>query len=142
MILLKRICDISEGHLPKYVREDIVGALSANDGKKVVITIEEAVPKVTGKQHRFYRGYFLPKIVEFFIEKGDPISVEDAHKYVVEEVLKLKKLITDVDGKTIEVTASSADFEPKAWEDKLDMVRAHFAPYGLMLPYPNEENSA
>ncbi len=132
------VSHITKGHLDSGCRHSIQRLLKAHEGKKVRVTIEEYKKKRSSDQNAFYWGVVIPLVIEMFLDNGQPMSIEDTHTFLKEQVGKLYKQVNEPSGSISTITRSSTDLNTKEWEDYITCIRVWAAQWGKIIPLPNE----
>ena len=81
---MKYFTKVSDGKLPKLYSDLIRSDLAKLSGKEISIEIKEHRP-VKSKYQGYYRGIIIPRLLQHFMENGDP---RDPDKMSMDEWLK------------------------------------------------------
>lgn len=108
-------------------------------GKHVNWTLREVVKKRSNNQNDFWWGVCIPIIQSAFAERGEVITPSEAHDIVVSCVWKLTKIVNMPNGEKCESRRSSTELTTSEWEEKIELTRAYFSQYNIIIPFPNEE---
>jgi hypothetical protein len=129
---------VMDGHLPPNASANVRKYIAALNGETITVTVEKTKKKRSNKQSRFYHGVVVPAVCEFFRDSGEIVSPEYAHKYLKVVVGGMGKTVKNPDGSVGIDVETSTKLTTAQWEDWMTAIRAHFAPFGLNLPLPNE----
>lgn len=128
-----------KGHMPDDLRQLIATNLRSQAGKMVTVEIKRFVKRRTDNQNRFFHGPFLNACLAMYHEFGNVHMDEDDVKDDLKKLFGLRTdEITRPDGTVERGLKSTRDYTTIEIEEFMEKLRAHFAPYGYMLPYPNE----
>lgn len=131
--------EVKNCHLDIPCRLSIKNALKMLDGKKIKVTIEERKKTRSIRQNSFYFGVIVPLVTNFLNEYGANIDGDEAHEFLKQEVMKLRREFVTPDGEVRYITGSTTKLTTAEWELQMDKIRAWAANVSLILPFPNEE---
>lgn len=132
---IKFLGQVTDGKLSDDVRRLISAAITAFDGKRIIVTLKAFHKKRSLKQNSFYWAAVIPMIVMKFREEGDLIDGEEAHDYLMREVGKYT-FRSQLTGNMLR--RSSSDLTISEWEEFMTAIRAWAAPFNISVPFPNE----
>ena len=129
---------VHDGLISPEAYSKLRDALTQHEQSLITITVAKQVRRRSNQQSRFYRGVVVPLVMQLFWDSGEPISKQGVHDFLKKEIGGFVKARQAPDGKMIWEMLSSTKLSAKQWEDWLDAIRAWAAPFGLQIPYPNE----
>lgn len=114
---------VTSGRLPKAYSDVIRQELLRLDGKVVTITIREV--RDPAKNHLgYWRGVMLPKLLEFYMECGDPKDPDSLSKEMVRDIAKIYTKYVKTNGEVELQAKSTSEFEPEDWNNLFNAVKA------------------
>lgn len=129
---------VSGGKIPLHVSKGVGDVLKKMDGKTVKIILQENRKKRSNPQNSFYYGVVIPEIQKMFADSGTDIDMQTTHEYLKRYVGNLTKVLETPDGRKEIVTRSSTELNTIDWEIFIEKIRAWAAPFGVLVPFPNE----
>ena len=128
--------EVREGVLDRL--PDLLRACRAVDGRKVVVTLEEAKKRRSNNQNAYMWGVVIPVITEMLRDFGNNVSPEETHEFLKVHVGKLIKEVTSMDGKIRRIPGTTTTLSTLEMENYLEKCRAFAAENGCVVPLPNE----
>lgn len=132
------ISPVRNGKLAPQAAEILRRTLDSLEGKIATIEIKRYRKKRSTGQNAFYFGVVLPMVCGLFAEHGDNADPETVHRYLKGHVGGMKRIVQTPDGNAVWEIASSTENDTIDWEKWMDQIRAWAAPFGLIIPFPNE----
>ena len=119
--------EIKEGKLIFGNPSHIYGRLSALNGKKVTVEIEETKTTRSEQQNKF-----LWSAIYGTIEQETGQNSEDIHEFCKSQFLP--KRLVDILGKKIWLKGTTKRLSKNAFGDYVDKIQAYFADFGIQFP--------
>ena len=127
-----------QGHLDAGLRQLIAQQLQGLAGKNVRVKITKFVKPRSDNQNRFFHGAFLDACTQMYHDAGNIDLDEDDVKLLLKQQFGVRVRVAQPDGSEAYNLKSTADYTTVEMEDFMEKIRAHYAPFGYALPYPNE----
>lgn len=127
-----------KGLLEGSVRKMIANQLATLPGKTVKITVVKMSKTITDKQRNFFNGPFLNACVAMYHDAGNVHMDKDDVKEDLKKLYGLTEPFIRPDGEHEDKLKSTEEYSTVEIETFMEQIRAHFAPFGYPLPFPNE----
>jgi len=128
----------TEGRIPAAVWQRLGEAVASMPGKRFIVSLKEVKRKRSLNQNSFYQGPFIEAYRQWLLGHGTRLSAKQIHEGLKRKHAKNGYTITLPDGSPFEVPPSTTRFTPMEMEEYLAEIRAEYAPYGFIGPFPNE----
>jgi hypothetical protein len=136
---LEFVCPVVDGRIPERDAKRIGEAICKLDGKRVVISIEEAKRKRSSQQNRYYWGCVVKLITDAFRDAGNMVNSEDTHDFLKAHVGKLSQVFVTAEGEVLRGPGSTAKLTTTEFSNYIEAVRAWAADMlDLKIPSPDE----
>lgn len=136
---LEFVCPVVDGRLPERDAKRIGSAIRGLDGKRVVISIEEAKKTRSSQQNRYYWGVVVKLITDTFRDAGNMVNAEDVHDFLKQHVGKLSQVLVTAEGEVFRGPGSTARLTTTEFSNYIEAVRAWAADVlDLKIPSPDE----
>jgi hypothetical protein len=128
----------TDGRIPAAVWQRLGEAVASMPEKRFIVSLKEVKRKRSLNQNSFYHGPFIEAYRQWLLGHGTRLSADQIHEGLKRKHAKNGYTITLPDGSPFEVAPSTTRFTPMEMEEYLAEIRAEYAPYGFIGPFPNE----
>lgn len=128
---------VKNGHLPEWVRLEIVIALKQMEGKRVEIDIRPEKEYSSNPQRKYYFAVIVEKIRDLFFQFGTVMNKDEIHDWLMVNVGKWMQDI-DIPGGKGTKRRSYMDLSISETEVHHTLCRKFAAENGMQIPEPNE----
>lgn len=127
---MKLYTQSNDGKLPGAHAEILREAIKELSGKSIVIEVKQ-YRKAKNKYQGYWRAAILPAVIKHFLDNGDPIDQDEAHRFMIEDVAKWTKDYINIMGEEKKRPVSSSDFTDDDWIQLINIAKAWMAQWGV-----------
>ncbi len=113
------------------------------EGKDVEVVIDRLKRTRSNRQNKYYWGVVIPLVIHWHKDSfGEKITKDEAHCFIYQSVLGVKPVIKEIQGCEVVVFDGKrlSECSTIEFEGKMEDIRSYFAPKGLVIPEPNQDN--
>lgn len=132
---------VLKGHLPPTEGRKIVDAIRRNEGKRVRVSVSEAVELASDKQRKYYFSVIVSAYQSYFAKQGKYFTKDQMHDSMMRSIGGFSNpYVNPFSGEPDPGRISYNSLTKKQTEGYHTLCRQYGAEnYGLDIPEPNEE---